>query len=125
MIETILERLRFKGCPQGLNVMTEELRWMGRSSITRGGLERTVRAELRMRHPRICRVAEGVYWFADQNVPVGWSLFLDQRMLPCFYRVYPPAIPWEDLDKAENILPHPSTAELPFLEAYSQPAVES
>ena len=107
MIDKILERLRFKGCPQGLNVMAEELRWMGSSSMTTKRLRRAVRAELRMPRPRICRVAEGVYWFADQNIPVGWSLFLDRRMLPCFYRLYPPAIPWDDIDIAENILPSP------------------
>lgn len=112
MIELILERLRSKGCPQGLNVMAEELRWMGRTS-TSEGLRRAVRAELRLPHPRVRRVAEGVYWLADQNVPAGWSLFLDRRMLPCFYRLYPPAIAWDDIDKAENILPHFSQSVAP------------
>lgn len=108
MIEMILERLRFKGCPQGLNVIGEELQWMGRTSITHEGLRLAVRRELRMPHPRIRVIAEGVYWFSKDNVPVGWSLFLDRRMLPCFYRQYPPAITWEDLDKPENILPKPA-----------------
>ena len=110
LIDLILERLRFKGCPQGLNVMAEELRWMGRSSITHERLRLAVRAELRMPHPRIRGVAEAVYWLSDHNVPVGWSLFHDQRMLPCFYRLYPPAISWDDIDAPENILPPPSRA---------------
>jgi hypothetical protein len=107
MIEMILERLQSKGCPQGLNVMAEELQWMGRGSITHERLRLAVRAELRLPHPRIRRVVEGVYWFTDHNVPAGWSLFLDRRTLPCFYRLYPPAISWDDIDKAENILPQP------------------
>jgi len=108
LIDLILERLRFKGCPQGLNVICEELQWLGRTSITHEALRLAVRRELRMPHPRIRSIAEGVYWFSHDDVPVGWSLFLDRRMLPCFYRQYPPAIAWEDLDKPENILPKPA-----------------
>lgn len=107
-VDLILERLRFKGCPQGLNVIVEELQWMGRGSITNEGLRLAIRRELRMPHPRIRRVGEGVYWLSGYNIPVGWSLFLDRRMLPCFYRQYPPAIAWEELDKPENILPKPT-----------------
>jgi hypothetical protein len=129
MIAEILERLQSKGCPQGLNVMLEELQWMGCTSTTYLKLQRAVHAELRMPHPRIRAVAERVYWFTDQDVPVGWSLFLDRRMLPCFYRLYPPAIAWDDIDKAENILPNPSGArhdqKSPFLHSLSLPAVES
>jgi hypothetical protein len=107
VIDLIFERLQFKHCPQGLNVMAEELRWMGQSSMTYDKLWQAVRAELRRRYPRLNPVAEGVYWFADRSIPAGWSLFHDRRMLPCFYRQYPPAIAWDDIDKPENILPRP------------------
>ncbi len=87
--------------------MVEELQWMGFRSITYNQLLRAVHAELRTAHPRIRRIAQGVYWFADMNIPCGWSLYGDRRMLPCFYRTYPPAISWDDLDRPENILPSP------------------
>lgn len=108
MMDWILERLEHKCSPQGLNVMVEELQWMGLRSITYDKLWRAVRAELRTAHPRIRRVAEGVYWYVDTNLPLGWSLYRDRRMLPCFYRTYPPAISWDDLDRLENIMPPPA-----------------
>jgi hypothetical protein len=104
----ILERLEHKGCPQGLNVMLEELLWMGARALTLKNLLNAVQIELRKPSPRIRMVSEGVYWFAERNIPIGWSVFGDRRMLPCFYRVYPPAISWDDLDRPENILPPPS-----------------
>ena len=103
----VLERLEQKRCPQGLHVMLEELQWMGERSLTYEKLWHAVRTELRAAHPRIRRVAEGIYWFADADIPPGWSLFRDRRMLPCFYRRYPPAIPWDELDLPENLLPPP------------------
>jgi len=106
-IKLILARLEQKGCPQGLHVIFEELQWMGKRSITYERLRYAVRKELRAAHPHIRRVAEGVYWFSDVDVPLGWSLFGDRRMLPCFYRRYPLAISWDDLDRPENILPPP------------------
>jgi len=92
--------------------MAEELRWIGHGSITNERLRLAIRTELRMPHPRIRSVAEGVVWLSDRNVPVGWSLFLDQRMLPCFYRLYPPAVAWDDIDKPENILQPPSASSI-------------
>lgn len=106
-ITLVLERLEQKCCPQGLHVMLEELRWMGERSMTYEKLWDAVRADLRAANPRIRRVAEGVYWFAKLEIPLGWSLFRDRRMLPCFYRRYPPAISWEDLDLPDNLLPPP------------------
>ncbi len=106
-IDWILERIERKCCPQGLNVISEELRWMGRDSMTYDKLSQAVRLEMRKPRPRIQSVAEGIYWFADKNVPAGWSLYGDRRMLPCFYREYPPAISWDELDQPENILPPP------------------
>jgi len=106
-IQLIIARLEHKGCPQGLHVVLEELRWMGKRSITYEKLWHAVRKELGAARPRIRRVAEGVYWFSEAQVPLGWSLFGDRRMLPCFYRRYPPAISWDDLDLPENILPPP------------------
>ncbi len=106
-IDRILGRLEQKCSPQGLHVMVEELQWMGFRSITYNQLLRAVHAELRTAHPRIRCIAQGVYWFADMNIPCGWSLYGDRRMLPCFYRTYPPAISWDDLDRPENILPSP------------------
>ena|SRR5690348_10212411 len=103
----VLERLEQKCSPQGLHVVLEELQWMGERSLTYEELWHAVRTELRAAHPRIRRVAEGVYWFADADLPPGWSLFRDRRMLPCFYRRYPPAISWDDLDLPENLLPPP------------------
>lgn len=103
----VLERLEQKCCPQGLHVIVEELQWMGHRCMTYEKLWDAVRAELRATHPRIRRVAEGVYWFAQSDIPLGWSLFRDKRMLPCFYRRYPPAISWEDIDLPENLLPPP------------------
>lgn len=105
VINWILERIDYKGCPQGLHVMAEELEWMEVASVNYDRLKRAADVELRKANPRIKRVAEGVYWFAERQVPVGWSLYRDQRMLPCFYRKYPPAISWEDIDKPANILP--------------------
>ncbi len=107
LMDYVLERLASKCSPQGLHVMAEELRWMGRRSVTYEKLCAAVGAELSAPQPRIRRVAEGVYWFVDANLPPGWSLFLDRRMLPCFYRLYPPAISWDDLDRPENLLPSP------------------
>lgn len=106
-IKRVLERLEQKGCPQGLHVMVEELQWLGDRSMTYEKLWHAVRTELSESHPRIRRVAEGVYWFADTEVPVGWSLYADRRMLPCFYRKYPPQISWDDIDLPENVLPPP------------------
>ena len=106
-ITRVLERLESKCCPQGLHVMVEELLWMGENLITYEKLLKAVQSELRQPHPRIRRVAEGVYWFADMEIPAGWSLYGDRRMLPCFYRRYPPQISWDDLDLPENILPPP------------------
>ncbi len=106
-IEWILERIERKCCPQGLNVIAEELQWMGQETLTHEKLLMAVSAELRKPHPRLESVAEGIYWFANKSVPPGWSLFSDKRMLPCFYREYPPEISWEDLDRPENILPPP------------------
>ena len=90
--------------------MVEELQWMGESSITYDKIVRAVRAELRQCYPRIRRVTEGVYWFVGAGTPPGWSLYGDRRMLPCFYRKYPPEISWDDLDLPENVLPPPRNA---------------
>ena len=87
--------------------MAEELRWLGERSMTYEKLSQAVHAELREIHPRIRRVAEGVYWFAEGATPQGWSLYGDKRMLPCFYRRYPPEISWEEIDLPENMLPPP------------------
>jgi hypothetical protein len=105
----VLARLEHKCCPQGLHVILEELHWLGDRSLTYEQLSHAVHTDLRASHPRIRRVAEGVYWFAELDIPLGWSLFRDQRMLPCFYRRYPPAISWEDLDRPDNVLPPPQT----------------
>jgi hypothetical protein len=102
-----LERLERKESPQGLNVIEEELHWLGQNSITHERLLHAVAVELRRAHPRIESVAEGVYWFAEKRTPQGWTLFGDMRMLPCFYREYPPDISWERLDEPGNILPPP------------------
>jgi hypothetical protein len=107
IMRRVLERLERKCCPQGLHVMVEELQWMGERSITYEKLLHAVRAELQDYHPRIRRVAEGVYWFSDAQIPLGWSIYGDRRMLPCFYRKYPPEISWDDLDLPENLLPPP------------------
>jgi hypothetical protein len=107
VIEWILERLERKKSPQGLKVIEEELHWLGQKSITRERLLHAVAIELRRPHPRIESVGDGVYWFADKRPPLGWTLFGDKRMLPCFYREYPPDISWEKLDEPENILPSP------------------
>jgi len=107
VIAKVLERLESKCCPQGLHVMVEELQWMGDRSISYEKVLKAVHAEVGQRHPRIRRVAEGVYWFADTEIPAGWSLYGDRRMLPCFYRRYPPQISWDDLDLPENLLPPP------------------
>ena len=103
----VLERLAYKCCPQGLHVMVEELQWMGKRSITYEKVLNAVRAELRHCHPRIRRVGEGIYWLAGVEIPLGWSLYGDRRMLPCFYRKYPPEISWDNLDLPENLLPPP------------------
>jgi hypothetical protein len=107
IMASILKRLEEKCCPQGLHVMVEELQWMGDRLLTYEKVLKAVRAELKRARPRIRRVAEGVYWFADAEIPLGWSLYRDRRMLPCFYRRYPPEISWEDLDLPENLLPQP------------------
>jgi hypothetical protein len=91
-----------------LNVIAEELRWLGQAAITHEKLLQAVSAELKKPRPRIEAVAEGVYWIAGKTTPPGWSLFGDLRMLPCFYREYPPDISWEEIDNPENILPPPS-----------------
>jgi hypothetical protein len=106
VMDWILERLERKKSPQGLNVIKEELHWLGQTSITREQLVQAVSLEMEKPRPRIEPIAEGVYWFAGKCTPPGWSLF-DRRMLPCFYREYPPDIPWEQIDRPENILPSP------------------
>ena len=118
-IRLVLDRLEQKCCPQGLHVILEELRWMGDRSITYEELWQAVRTELHAAHPRIRRVAEGVYWFAQTDIPLGWSLFADRRMLPCFYRRYPPAISWDDLDLPENVLPPPPQGAAPEAASFS------
>jgi len=105
VINWILERIDYKGCLQGLHVMAEELEWMEVASVNYDRLKRAAEVELRRANPRIKRVVEGIYWFAERQVPLGWSLYRDPRMLPCFYREYPPAISWEDIDNPGNILP--------------------
>ncbi|HEX6880631.1 MAG TPA: hypothetical protein VF135_09730 [Terriglobales bacterium] len=107
VMDWILERLEHKNSPQGLNVIAEELRWLGQGSITHEKLVQAVSAEMRKARPRIEAVAEEVYWVAGKCTPPGWSLFGDRRMLPCFYREYPPDISWEQIDRPENILPSP------------------
>jgi len=107
VMEWILERMERKCCPQGLNVIAEELRWMGQESMTYEKLRLAVSTELRKSHPRVQSVAEGIYWFAEKTIPAGWSLYGDKRMLPCFYREYPPVISWDELDHPDNILPRP------------------
>ncbi len=107
VMDWILERIERKNSPQGLNVIAEELRWLGQDSITHEKLVQAVSLEMKKPRPRIEAVAEGVYWIAGKCTPPGWSLFGDRRMLPCFYREYPPEIPWEHLDRPENILPPP------------------
>jgi hypothetical protein len=82
VINWILERIDYKGCPQGLHVIAEELEWMEVASINYDRLKCAADVERRA-NPRIKRVAEGIYWFAERQVPVGWSLYRDQRMLPC------------------------------------------
>ncbi|HEX8924868.1 MAG TPA: hypothetical protein VF786_03700 [Terriglobales bacterium] len=106
-IEWVLERLAFKCCPQGLNVMAEELRWLGLESMTQEKLILAINAELKRPRPRVQRISDAVYWFSDERPPAGWSLYGDLRMLPCFYRRYPPSISWEELDTEENRLPRP------------------
>jgi hypothetical protein len=107
VMDWILERLERKNSPQGLNVIAEEMLWLGQSSITHEKLVQAVAIELKKPRPRIEAVAEGVYWIAGKNTPTGWSLFGDRRMLPCFYREYPPDITWEEIDRPDNILPSP------------------
>jgi hypothetical protein len=107
VLSKIFERLEAKSCPQGLNVMAEEFQWLGDIELTHQKLEHAARAEMSKHRPRLRVVVEGVYWFSDRNIPVGWSVFGDRRMLPCFYREYPPYISWDDLDRPENILPAP------------------
>src|SRR5579862_6171508 len=51
---------------------------------------RAADVELRRANPGIKRVAEAICCFAEGLVPVGWSLYCDPRMLPCFDREYPP-----------------------------------
>jgi hypothetical protein len=108
IMDWILDRIERKSSPQGLNVIAEELRWLGQAAITHEKLLQAVSAELKKPRPRIEAVAEGVYWIAGKTTPPGWSLFGDLRMLPCFYREYPPDISWEEIDNPENILPPPS-----------------
>ncbi len=110
VMDWILDRLEHKNSPQGLNVIAEELRWLGQGSITHEKLVQAVSLEMKKARPRIEAVAEGVYWMAGKCTPPGWSLFGDRRMLPCFYREYPPDIPWEQIDLPENILPSPVRA---------------
>lgn len=107
VMDWILERLERKNSPQGLNVIAEELRWLGQPAITHEKLVQAVSLEMKRARPRIEAVAEGVYWIAGKCTPPGWNLFGDRRMLPCFYREYPPDISWEHLDQPENILPSP------------------
>ena len=107
VMDWILERLERKNSPQGLKVIAEELQWLGQNSITHEKLLHAVLIEMKKPRPRIEAVAEGVYWIAGKCTPVGWSLFGDRRMLPCFYREYPPDISWDELDRPDNILPSP------------------
>jgi hypothetical protein len=107
VLSKIFERLEAKSCPQGLNVMAEEFHWLGDTELTHERLTQAVKAEMGKPRPRLRVVVEGVYWFADRNIPIGWSIFGDRRMLPCFYREYPPHVSWDDLDRPENILPAP------------------
>jgi hypothetical protein len=106
LINLVVERIERKCCPQGLNVVAEELRWMGMTSITSEQLRSAVRHDKTSPHPKLKSVAQDIYWLSDRNLPVGWSLYLDLRMLPCFYRLYPPQISWDDLDNPGNILPY-------------------
>ncbi len=110
LMDWIMERLERKNSPQGLKVMAEELHWLGQVSITHEKLVQAVSLEMKKPKPRIEAVAEGVYWIAGKCTPPGWSLFGDRRMLPCFYREYPPDISWEQIDQPENILPSPVKA---------------
>jgi len=107
VMDWILERMERKNSPQGLNVIAEELHWLGQTAITHEKLVHAVSMEMKKSKPRIEAIAEGVYWIAGKCTPPGWSLFGDRRMLPCFYREYPPDILWEQLDRPENILPSP------------------
>jgi hypothetical protein len=112
VLEMIIERLERKACPQGLNVMAEELQWIGHSSATYDKIVRAVKAELTQSHPRILAVSEGIYWLADRTVPAGWSLY-GKAMLPCFYCEYPPQISWDELELPANIMPHPEARTHP------------
>ena len=107
IIEWVVERIERKNSPQGLKVIAEELHWLGQTSLTYERLVQAVALEMKKPRPRIEAVAEGVYWFAGKCTPLGWSLFGDRRMLPCFYREYPPDITWDEIDRPENILPSP------------------
>ncbi len=107
VMDWIMERLERKNSPQGLKVIAEELRWLGQESITYEKLLLAVSAELKRTRPRIEAVAEGIYWVAGKCTPAGWSLYSDRRMLPCFYRQYPPDISWDEIDQPANILPPP------------------
>ena len=60
MINWILERIEYKGCPQGLHVMADELDWMEVASVNYDRLKRAADVELRRANPRIKRVAEGI-----------------------------------------------------------------
>jgi hypothetical protein len=111
LMDLVLSRMEQKCCPQGLNVILEELHWMGMTAITCEQLRSAVKADLSGSHPRLRAVAPDVYWLAEVNVPLGWSLYRDVRMLPCFYRRYPPQISWDDLDSPENILPYIQPSE--------------
>jgi hypothetical protein len=113
VLSRIFERLEAKSCPQGLNVMAEEFKWLGDTELTHEKLEHAVRTEMNKARPRLKLIVEGVYWFSDRNIPIGWSLFGDRRMLPCFYREYPPRVSWDDLDRPENILPAPPKLDRP------------
>jgi hypothetical protein len=108
VIEWVLERLSSKCCPQGLNVMAEELRWLGLGSMTYLKLLNAVNTEIGKPQSRIAQLSGEVYWFSGKSTPADWSLKLDRRMLPCFYRRYPPDIPWDELENPENILPSPA-----------------
>ena len=58
LIDLILSRMEQKCSPQGLNVILEELHWMGMKSITCDQLRSAVKADLRGSHPRLRAVAQ-------------------------------------------------------------------
>lgn len=119
VLDWVIERIERKACPQGLNVLAEELQWMGQAALTFDKLYKAVSNELRRPHSRLIVVSEGIYWLNDKSLPAGWSMF-GKGMLPCFYREYPPDIPWEKFDCPENVLPRPRTRDYTLNSAAQQ-----